>query len=464
MNSILRKTLIAAAVAGAASANAATISSVDNSTTTAGIQQVISAEGYGLLKSITVGNQDGTSSTQLQVALTPAIDTYDGSSDLLVFTFTGATVNTSSTVLSSVTVTDSTGATEYASGFGITSDSITVDLNAAGAAVLNAGGTVYLSGVVLTDLESSVQVAYNGLRNTQPFDQASATTIATVASQFSASNATDLDATIDVEKERKVFVDTDSTSSFFNNNDTDEDGEDTFVVALSNTSNLLTATVSDVTHAVTTTGNFDWTLGSDSKFDSTTVDTAVTTGTVTESLSDDGTTLSIAVDGDFTTTAQTSTVTFDVPGDVTLVESEFTLSSVAKYYIGSTSTNSSATVASGVDIGDWGLSGATRFIEFFPIGTGITQFVYISNTSDVDAEVEMTVYDDSGTVYECGTLDTVATGDSVTKFGPEIYNTITGDCNVVGNRLAISLTINAPDASIDMTAGYNSRGDRVLID
>jgi hypothetical protein len=93
MNSILRKTLIAATVAGAFGANAAEIVSDDNSAA-AGIQQVISAEGLALANSITTGLTAGN--TTLRIGLTPAIDSYS-QDDLLRFTITGATITSSTT-------------------------------------------------------------------------------------------------------------------------------------------------------------------------------------------------------------------------------------------------------------------------------------------------------------------------------------------------------------------------------
>lgn len=488
MNSILKKTLIAATVAGAFGANAATIVSDDSSSTTTGIQQVISAEGLALATSISTGVVAGNST--LRVGLTPAIDSYS-QDDLLRFTFTGATITSSTTQAGTslqywdgsawVTVAEAlnVSATTGVVTFGLVdTDSTTTALDNILLTDADAN-TFYIDGVGLQDIDAStgVVVSYTGRRQLEDIDAAGATTIATVGSQYSLGSSTadyDLDATIDVEQSRRLFVDAGSSlDDFFNSvgaagttEETSPTTTDSFALTVSSSANLLVTTPSAVTHSLTTTSNFDWTLSSSNAYNgaSATGTTSATSGitSIADSLSTDQSTLNVVVTGS-SAGSSTTTVALTVPGTATLTESEFEAATTVAYYLGVTTTAGSMALGT-TDVGEWGLSGATRFVEFYPTGTGITQFIYIANTSDVEAEVELTVYDDNGTVYECGILDTKAAPNAVTKFGPEVFSTVTGDCGVPGNRLALSFTINAPDAAIDLTAGYNSRGDRVLID
>lgn len=482
MNSILRKTLIAATVAGAFGANAAEIVS-DDSGSAAGIQQVISAEGLalagGISTSITAAND------ALRIGFVPGIDAYS-QDDLLLFTIAGADI-ASSTTQSGVTLQYDNGGTwvtvARALGVDTSTGVITFGLvdtdndDTNGLTNLLASdadsATYYIDGVDLEDVDATtgISVSYNGLRQQVPIDPASATSVAQVGSQFSlgANTDYDLDATIDVEAERMTFVDAEAGDDFFNSMgdsstaESSETNNDTFTLSVASSADLLVADASSVVHSLTTSTNFDWTLDSDGDYAgaSATGSSSVTGVTVADDLSDDESTLVVTASGTGVGSS-TTTVTLTVPGTATLEEADFEVATTVNYYLGVTTTADSVDLGT-TDVGSWGLSGATRFVEFYPTGVGITQFVYIANTSDVDAEVEMTVMDASGTAYECGILDTVALGNAVTNFGAEVFSTLE-ECGVVGNRLAISFTINAPDAAIDLTAGYNSRGDRVLVD
>jgi len=323
MNSILRKTLIAAAVAGTFSANAATIWSVDSNGTTAGVQQVISSEGLAIAgNTIAVGNEGGASTEELQVSWTPAINHADG--DAVIFTFTGVAID-SSTAVSGLALVDSTG-TELAGTdvIGLDTDEGTVTVSISDAS-LSAFDTVettavtgYLSGVVL-DLDGSTSVAVQSYsqRNQIVFDQAAATSVATIASQYTlgATGDTALNGEIDVTASRYVFTNADASET--------DTTLDTFDITVSTASQLLTTTGTSVVHTVTTTGNFDFTLDSDGEFDTATVDSTVTGATaVVESLNTDQDELTITATGDVDNVQ--GVFQFHVPGDVTLVESSFT--------------------------------------------------------------------------------------------------------------------------------------------
>lgn len=462
MNSILRKTLIAAAVAGTFGANAATISSVDANGTAAGIQQVISAEGLAIAgNEIVVGNEAGTSTEELQVSWTPAINHADG--DAVIFTFTNASID-SSTAVAGLALVNAAGV-ELAGtdviGLDVEDGTVTVSISDASLSAFDTVETTpvtaYLHGVTLDMADATgVAVSSYSQRNQIQFDQATATSVASVASQFSlgATADDDLNGEIDVTASRFTFTNGEDTANT----------EDTFDITVATSSQLLTATATSVVHTVETTGNFDWTLDAEGDFDTGTVDSSVAGATaISESLNDDMDELTITVTGDVDNVQ--GEYTFDVPGDVTLVESSYSASTTVNYSL--TLTGDPATAGTldlgDTDIGAWTLSGTTHFIEFFPTGSGLTQFVYVANTGNVDAGIEMSVLDNSGDVYTCGDIGVEAASDAVTSVGPAIVNAL-DDCGVTGNRLAITLTINANSTDIDVTAGYNSRGDRVLID
>jgi hypothetical protein len=114
--------------------------------------------------------------------------------------------------------------------------------------------------------------------------------------------------------------------------------------------------------------------------------------------------------------------------------------------------------------GAWTLSGANVNVEFMPFGGGITQFVYVTNTGSVSGDIEVTAYDESGTVFGPVSVSATATGNSVTNITAALVTALTNaGANTSTGRLSFTLTVNSPSADIQVTAGYNSRGDRVLV-
>lgn len=477
MKSIFTKTLIAAAVASIGSAQAANVYSVDSGTAT-GIQQVISSEGLALAKTIVVGNTAGMSTSELQVAIDPEIITYEDS-DLLEFTFGGAEIDTSATTLSSVRVTD--GSTAVASGFGfITKDGKTVGvrLDVTSATAINTAaaatnGRIYLTNVTLKNVDSAISVAYQGSRNSNAFDQASSTEVAQVASSFTVTapgTGTSLDATIDVENSRKSFVTgVEDTDEFYNDGgDAGSKTTDTYKLTAKATSNLLPVTISKAVHTLVpgSGGNLDFLKNSaGTALDSSKV--AGSAGTVdsapTAALTTDGN-LTVQYDGAIAdATGIQHIIALTVNQSAELIPQTFTGSSKITYTYG-TATPVTFDVDS-YTVGTWGLSGATQLVEFMPFGSGITQFFYVANSSSVAGDIEVSAIDQSGTVYKGGTLGVSAAANSVTNVGAEVISKLTAaGANTSSGRLAITLVINAPKADIEVTAGYNARGNRVLVD
>ncbi|MCC2606150.1 hypothetical protein [Planctobacterium marinum] len=466
MNSILRKTLIAAAVAGTFGANAATITSVDNGAA-AGIQQVISSQGLvANAGEIVVGNTPNSAdSNELRVGWTPSVAYNDN--DVLVFTFSGATIDTTATTVSTVGLENAAGATRVGAGLtsviDVTSTSVTISVDADN--VLAGSTAYYLTGITLdvTDTAAgSISVASSAQRGNANFDTGAATTIASVASQWTlgATGDTDLNGVIDV---------TNSRYSFSANSDGDAT-LDEFDITVTTGTHLMTTTATAVTSVVTTSGSFDWTLDSDGDFDTATVDNTVAAGsaTATESLNDDMDELTLTLSGDADNGI--STWQFDVPGDVALTESIYNAETTVSYSFdvdgaGAEPATPGTLNLGSSSIGAWTLGGTSAFIEFMPYGSGLTQFIYVANTSSVDAGIELSAISDSGETANCGELSVSAAGNAVTSIGGAVLTALES-CGLgnSGDRLALTLTINADSAAIDVTAGYNSRGDRVLID
>lgn len=477
MNSILRKTLVAVAIAGTFGANSATISSVDYDTrsTAKGIQQVISAQGLAIVDgNIVTGNEAGTSrapvdANQLQVAWTPEINYENG--DAIVFTFTGAAIDSTTTVSGISLRSSAASAVSGVSVIGLDRDAGTVTLsvsNAATASLSTAASssvTYYLSGVVLdTAGASTVSVSSSSLRGQIGFDQSGSTEVAQIANQWlvgdqvSATRDKDLNGEIDVTRSRYVFSDRFDGDIYL----------DQFDISVFTVSNLMTTTATAVTSVVTTTGNFDWALDGKGKFDTRSVDIVTANGgaKASESLNDDQDQLTLTLSGN--ADDGRSTWNFDVPGDVTLVEGSYSATTSVAYVFnvsGGTGGTPGTMKVGDSSIGAWTLGGTKRFVEFMPYGSGIANFFYISNTSSVDAGIELTAYSDTGESFDCGELSVNAAGNSVTNLGVAVNEALAA-CGLgnSGDRLALSFTVNANDNAIDLTAGYNVRGNRVLVD
>lgn len=457
MKSVFNKTLIAAAIASVATAQAATISSTDNEPAT-GIQQVISSEGLAILGGIDVVEPNAAgfdADADLVVAIDPDVQSYTDT-DTMIFTFSGATVDTTASVTSGIELVDASGnqiATFFNIGSSFVSLSPDTTTNTAALTTLNTAGNglFYLTGVTL-DVTGDVSVSYNASRAGEAFDAGSATEIAQLDSEYTiSSNTSDLlNATIDVEEERKEFTTSPTTTT------------DTYSVSVVSDADLLQTTRGNAT-IMLKAGDLDFLADEDGDLDSGQY--AVT-----------GTEVSASADLDLTSSPEVLTVeTNDNVGDVTLTLYElgnttanadrdpmsaqsFTADVEVDYVYSGTAGSISV---EGLSAGSWGLSGATVNIPYMPYGSGISQIIYVSNSSDVAGDIELTAFDDQGNSFGPVTLSITAAGDSVTNIGPAVGAALE-DAGFDGTgKVDMTLVVNSPSGDIDVFAAYNVRGDRL---
>ena len=99
-----------------------------------------------------------------------------------------------------------------------------------------------------------------------------------------------------------------------------------------------------------------------------------------------------------------------------------------------------------------------------PYGSGITQFIYVTNTGNVSGDIEVQGYDQSGTAFGPVAVNATAKAKAVTNITNAVNAALEdAGVNVTTGRVSFTLVINSPSADVEVTSGYNSRGNRVLV-
>lgn len=259
--------------------------------------------------------------------------------------------------------------------------------------------------------------------------------IAQSKSQFTGkTTVSGFDATINVSAMRKAFVSgTTDTASF--------------TYAPTNTTGWLNlATVNSTTATI---------AGEKGKMTSLTKAEFASAQAGTVTLDVENALLTVA----YTGTITTDTITFTPPtGDkaVVLEAQDFT-ASLAYGYTSKGSATGSVDVAKNASAGSWDLNGATVNIPYMPYGPNASQIVYVSNDSDQDADITVTVFDDKGNLYDLGALQIKAGKKRVTKIAPEINDRLRA-AGFNGTKASITITVNAPDSDVTVYASYNVGG------
>lgn len=148
-------------------------------------------------------------------------------------------------------------------------------------------------------------------------------------------------------------------------------------------------------------------------------------------------------------------VTFTPPtGDkaITLETQSFT-SKFEYNYSSAAAQAGSVLIGGGVDSGSWALNGATVNIPYMPYGPSASQIIYVSNAGKQAGDITVTVFDDTGTVYNLGKVG-VAGGERVTKIAPWIKDKL-NEAGYKGTKASITITVNAPEEEITVYASYN---------
>ena len=449
---MFKKSLIAASVAALAGTAVADINTT---------QESFSLEGTIAAGTISINSATGAPAEHIGFNFTTEEDYNAG--DALTFTVTGAAIADAEDAAIDVVGAGTNDFVQSALTFDAEAGTISFRIPQA----VGAGSTITLNGVELDasaltasteiNIATRAQVAFAG--SFVSVDQFNAD-VAEFKSQFGPSeDVSGFAGIVDVESSRKSFVTAagDSVAS------------DSATVAFVNDTSLLNAVVlEEVTHTIMGSSGFSW-FNEWSTVDEETGERTYSLGdAVVVSGSNDDVELSLSEDMMSLTIAQAAVgtvetnvdVTLNAPGedsDESLVEQSFSATVVAS------AGEDDYTIYNGANFGQWTLNGATVSLPFYPVGSGITQFVYVSNSGTQDAQIEFTALSDDGEA-RTGMLSVSANGQSVTNISYALADALqnVGLYNS-GDRLNIQLTIQAPEDNIEVFGGYNSRGDRVRI-
>jgi len=137
----------------------------------------------------------------------------------------------------------------------------------------------------------------------------------------------------------------------------------------------------------------------------------------------------------------------------------FTGSAVIKWSAAGNAVAQSRTVS--LTPGAFTGNGTTVFIPYMPIGSGISQILYLTNTANVAGTITMSAYNDSG--VQCGTA---AFGGNITVGARRVTNLASAlsagiaACGGASTSAKWYLTITAslPDSAIEVYSAYNVGG------
>lgn len=467
MNSIFKKTLIAAAIIGSASVNAATITTNGFSSrflTSGGAAvdyPLISAEGFEIQESIDIGDDDG----EIDVIFTAGDNANYDEETTLVFTISGAQASTSDVpiLVNTDGATDSNFvhlATENDADTNIATVTFRLVVGSGQTEVDESGESYALDNLTLTGLTGAVSVSSSGFfgSGNTPFDAAASNQVAVLASEFDAfiPSRSRLNGVIDVEEERKEFTDgtTDAFAAavYF--------GAD--LLGVTSTGAALTFTGSDLSFMRDADGDLDG-----GTYALTGVGVAEDEDETT--LSDDNTTLVVQTPSTLTAGADAIGLTLTVDGvfddDAEVLAAQSFSAAIDLDYsftVGSTTSTDTLSVAADY-AGAWTLSGANVNIPFMPYGSGISQIIHITNDGSVTGEIELTAIDDAGESYGPVTLNVSAVAGTVTRLNGAIRTALTEAGFDGSGNVDITLTVNSPSDDIEVFAAYNVRGDRIAV-
>ena len=264
------------------------------------------------------------------------------------------------------------------------------------------------------------------------------TTLVEVRNQLGASITTANRAALDINA-------TDMMS--FTNSVTD----DTFTITVAdNTMNFVPADDSTDT-TVTVTGDFSFLdADADEAIDSgNTVKVGATPVTFADDFQSFTYPEALGIDG--TTGGSTIAVDFSFDGarEIPVMTAD---AAVAFSYISGSATGGtfSATALTAVN---WALEGQTFDIDYMPYGTSISQIIYVTNPTSVEADITVTVYDEDGTKYGPTLIAAKATALGVTSIAGDIKAMLPTDYS---GKARIAVTTNT--SSIFGYASYNVNG------
>lgn len=117
----------------------------------------------------------------------------------------------------------------------------------------------------------------------------------------------------------------------------------------------------------------------------------------------------------------------------------------------------------GPDAGAWDINGAVVMINWMPFGTGFSPIIQMTNKGSTTGTIVMDAFDRNGNKCNNANLGTVA-GMRVVALQGLIKTALTGcSINLSDNRVAITLTVTAPNRSISVYSAYDTSTGRALV-
>lgn len=460
MHSMLKKTLLATAVAAASVANiqAQEITGSSSEAVPMSPAIIISSEGLAIDPTITVGP---TAEITVNYETNATINV----NDLLVLTFTGADIASSSVpTLNNDNVeiidTDTNSLTFRVVNGSVAATTFALD----GVTLENVTGSVSVSGVT--------QIPGTGIE----FNEADAAVVAVVASQFAFNTTTGtgadgtnrvFDGTIDVEQMRAQFTAGSVTGGVPPSGSdrlADSITLDNFFVRFSaGNADEKNVTVANATVALTGE-DFGFLLDEDGELDTGSFQITGFSGAADGASSLEGNTLTVSSTDDPGGYVGIALATSGAgPDSVAVNAQDFTADVSIGYNLGPTTGSVSST---GFDAGAWDLSGAEINIPFMPYGASVAQLIRISNDGTVTGEIELTAFDDEGLEYGPIQLDVSAVAGTVTNIGPAVAAALAAEGFDGTGSVDLTFVVNSPAADIEIAANYrifDGNTDRVSV-
>lgn len=419
---MFKKTLLAAALA--TTTLGAVASTVSTTPATVGVEFAVG------IKQITAA------------AVTVTTGREFNSGDIIVVTYTGATVATMTTATTPVAIVPTVAGAanvEFLEFEGNTVKLLVTDDVVSAATITVSGIQLIVTGAAD---KGTVKVSALGKVSTvegaKTVDTSTAVTYLTYAQQLSTKVGTSFDAIVDVNAARQKFTDVGTS--------------DTLVIE--NTEAVVSPGVITTGVTYTVYGDFGFLdLDGDGTLEAKEGTITSTGGTV--ALATDFMSAVVTQAAAFSTGTVGVTIT-GAAGSVIPDQSYMAKADVAYTNPAGGATDLVATTLAKSDAGSWTLNGAKAHIPFLPFGNNFAQSVTVSNTSTQTGGVDLVIYVGSDTVEVDGIASVVAEG--VTDISAAIRSAVAA-AGLSTATLSFDVIINAPDSAITVEALYYAKSD-----
>ena len=148
------------------------------------------------------------------------------------------------------------------------------------------------------------------------------------------------------------------------------------------------------------------------------------------------------------------TLTFTVPADDNPAAVVIPTSS---YTVEMNITEATKSVAlSAVDAGAFTLNGASVDVPYMPYGSGVEQFLWVTNKGNQAGDIKVTAFDQAGKAYGPFTLGSSTKGLKKLDAALKTELVKAGLNEATSPRVALNVTVNAPAADITVYAAYKA--------